>query len=74
MAKVGIALFLTGLGILIAYGVYSMALAIYTENDVPLVLKVAYPVITGGLILLLSAVIRDRINARRRENFNEVKF
>ena len=74
MAKVGIALFLTGLGILIAYGVYSMALVIYTGNDVPLVLKVAYPVITGGPILLLSAVIRDRIKARRRENFNEVKF
>ena len=74
MAKAGIALFLTGFGVLIAYGVYSMAWVIYTENGIPIVLKVAYPVVIGGLILLLSAVIRDRIMARRREKFKEVKF
>ena len=74
MIKAGIALFLTGLGILIAYGMYSMAWVIYTENGVPLVLKVAYPVIVAGLILLLMAVIRDRLRAKGRDKFKEVEF
>ena len=73
MANAGIALFLTGLGILIVYGVYSILWAIYSESDVPLILKVVTPVIVGGVTLLLIGVIRDRLRDRGREKFEEVE-
>ena len=73
MANAGIALFLIGLGILIVYGVYSILRAIYSESDVPLILKVVTPVIVGGVTLLLIGVIRDRLRDRGREKFEEVE-
>ena len=73
MANAGIALFLIGLGILIVYGVYSILWAIYSEGDVPLILKVVTPVIVGGVTLLLIGVIRDRLRDRGREKFEEVE-
>ena len=73
MANAGIALFLIGLGILIVYGVFSILCAIYSESDVPLILKVVTPVIVGGVTLLLIGVIRDRLRDRGREKFEEVE-
>ena len=73
MANTGIALFLIGLGILIVYGVYSILWAMYSESDVPLILKVVTPVIVGGVTLLLIGVIRDRLRDRGREKFEEVE-
>ena len=73
MANAGIALFLIGLGILIVYGGYSILWAIYSESDVPLILKEVTPVIVGGVTLLLIGVIRDRLRDRGREKFEEVE-
>ena len=72
MAKVGIGVFLIGLGILVIYGAYSIVSAIYAESDVSLVVKIVTPLIFGGLILLLIGVIRDRLRDRGREEFEEV--
>ena len=72
MANAGIALFLFGIFVMIVYGVYVALWAIYTESDVPLVLKVVTPVIVGGVILLLVAAIRDRLRDKAREKFEEM--
>ena len=74
MVKVGLASLVIGLGVLIVYGASSMLWAVYSESDVPLVLKVVTPVIVVGLILLLIGVIRDRLRDRGREKFEEVEF
>ncbi len=74
MAKAGLALLLIGIGVLILYWAYFVLLAIFSENDVPLVLKLAIPVTIIGMILLLVSVIRDRLRERKEEKFKEVEF
>lgn len=74
MAKAGLALLLIGIGVLILYWAYFVLLAIFSENDVPLVLKLAVPVTIIGMILLLVSVIRDRLRERKEEKFKEVEF
>ena len=72
MAKVGMGLFLIGLGILVIYVAYTILWALYSESDVSWVLKIVTPVIFVGLTLLLIGVIRDRLRDRSREQFEEV--
>ena len=74
MAKAGIALVLVGIGVLIVYWAYFVLMAIYSENNVPLILKIAIPVTIAGMILLLGSVIRDRLRDRKKEKFKEVEF
>jgi len=74
MTKAGIVLFLTGVGALIVYGVYSMLCALYRESEVPLILKIVSSVAIGGATLLLIGVILDRLRDRAREKFEEVEY
>ena len=71
MVRAGAILVLLGVGALVAYGVYVLLLVLYTGPDVPLVLKLDTPVASLGLILLLVAVMRDRLRVRGREYFEE---
>lgn len=62
-----------GGGALTGYGAYHVFQALYVETDVPVVLKVATPIALVGCILLLAAVVRDRVRARREERFEGVR-
>ena len=56
------------------YGMYSLVVAIYSTEDIPLIIKLAVPVLIGGLMVLIVSVVRDRLRDRRNEKFREVKY
>ena len=74
MARIGIVLILVGFLTLLGYGMYSLLVAIYSTEDIPLIIKLAVPVLIGGLMVLIVSVGRDRIRDRRNEKFREVKY
>ena len=74
MARIGIVLILVGFLTLLGYGMYSLVVAIYSTEDIPLIIKLVVPVLIGGLMVLIVSVGRDRIRDRRNEKFREVKY
>lgn len=74
MARIGIVLILIGFVALLGYGVYSLLVAIYSTEDIPLIIKLAVPILIGGLTVLIVSVVRDRLRDRRNEKFREVKY
>ena len=74
MARIGIVLILVGFLTLLGYGMYSLVVAIYSTEDIPLIIKLAVPVLIGGLMVLIVSVGRDRLRDRRNEKFMEVKY
>ena len=74
MARFGIMLILVGFLTLLGYGMYSLVVAIYSTEDIPLIIKLAVPVLIGGLMVLIVSVGRDRLRDRRNEKFREVKY
>ena len=74
MARIGIVLILIGFLTLLGYGMYSLLVVIYSTEDIPLIIKLAVPVLIGGLMVLIVSVGRDRIRDRRNEKFREVKY
>ena len=65
---IGGALLAAGAGVLFGYWIH----AITSAGDLPLLLTAALIAMPAGLAVLLVSVLRDRIAARRRENFLEV--
>ena len=74
MARIGIVLILVGFLTLLGYGMYSLVVAIYSTEDIPLIIKLAVPVLIGGLMVLIVSVVRDRLRDRRNEKFREGKY
>ena len=74
MVKAGAVLLVLGAGALVGYVLYTVLRLLYTTENVPLVVQVAVPAVLLGLVLVVAAVIRDRIRARRREDLQEVEF
>jgi len=74
MARIGIVLILIGFLTLLGYGMYSLLVVIYSTEDIPLIIKLAVPVLIGGLMVLIVSVGRDRLRDRRNERFREVKY
>ena len=74
MTRIGIVLILIGFVALLGYGVYSLLVAIYSTEDIPLIIKLAVPILIGGLTVLIVSVVRDRLRDRRNEKFKEVKY
>ena len=56
------------------YGMYSLLVVIYSTEDIPLIIRLAVPIIIGGLMVLIVSVVRDRLRDRRNEKFREVKY
>ena len=73
MVKGGAVLLVLGGGALAGYALYHLFRVVYTARDVPLIVQVATPVALVGLVLLVVAVVRDRVRARRREHFEEME-
>ena len=65
---IGGAILATGVVIIGGFWVY----AITTAEDMPTLLLAALIAVLLGLAVLLIAVIRDRINHKKKENFLEV--
>ena len=56
------------------YAMYSLLVAIYSTEDIPLIIKLTVPILVGGLMVLIVSVVRDRLRDRRNEKFREVKY
>ena len=74
MIKVAAVLLIGGIGILIGYWLYFLLSVIYTEQDVPVLIKVAVPMVISGLTLLISTIAWHRIQSSKEENFEEVDY
>ena len=73
MSKVGLIALLIGTCSLVGYWLVVSLNALYL-SEAPLVVKVAIPVVILGVLISLVAVIRDRIMARKTEDFEEVEY
>ena len=73
MVKMGAALLAIGGGVLAAYLLYRLLRLLYIEDDVSLIVQIATPVALIGILLLVVAVVWDRLRAPRKEHFEEVK-
>ncbi|MDX9758743.1 MAG: hypothetical protein RBU27_06245 [Bacteroidota bacterium] len=65
-------LFSLGAAALLAWGALRAAEAVWTDSDVPLLIKIAIYSVAGGLLLLLFSVIRERWFIARHDKYNEV--
>ena len=68
--KAGLALVVVGLGALAGYGLY----AVMGADDVPLIVRVALSTAAAGLMLVVVAVLVDRLRSRKAEAFEEVAY
>lgn len=73
LVRIGAVLVVGGLAVAGVYWLWLVARAFFRSHEVPLVLKVALPAIGAGLLLLLAAVVRERVRAARKEHFKEVE-
>lgn len=70
----GLAWLLLSLGAvtLFAWGALLAAEAIWTDSEVPLLMKIAIFSVAGGLFLLFFSIIRERWFTSRHDKYNEV--
>ena len=64
---------LTAVGalVLIGYGAYSALGELFTDSESPVSVVVAVPLLISGVALLLFVALKDRIRARRQEDFRK---
>ena len=72
--KAGLVLIVAGIGALMGYGLYVTLTAIVGTEDVPLLIRVALPAAAVGMILVVAAVLVDRLRRRKAETFEEVDY
>ena len=66
--RIGVALVLAGMAILVGFGLSELLL----DPEAPLWLKAGMGLLHGGGILLLVSVIRHRLNTRKKDRYTEV--
>ena len=66
-----IALILIGLGVLVLIGWWIKVF--FMASDIPLLIRIAVGAIGAGIIILLGAVIKDRIAKAKTEDFKGVE-
>ena len=68
MRKLGAFLLVAGLLAITGYMIYFFIVA----PDMPLVIRIAVPLVTLGVTLLLTSLIWERRHAAKQEDFKEV--
>ena len=71
--KIGIIATLTGLSILIAIAVYYAFIGLFFSPDVPLIYKIAIPLVVLGVITIFIGIIRENIKNKSANKLNEVE-
>jgi len=56
------------------YSAFLFTRELFTDPDVPLGFQIAVPAIFLGLLVLIVAVVRDRMKHRKDEGLEEVKW
>ncbi len=72
--KAGVVLIVAGVAALVGYGMYGALTAIVGDEEVPLLIRVALPAAAVGLVLVVAALVVDRLRRRKAETFEEVDY
>ena len=70
MMQAGLGALALGALLALGYGGYATIRFVVLNSDVPMVLRVAIPIIDAGVLLVLGAVAWDRMLAGRRQKTN----
>ncbi len=71
---IGGILVLAGALVLLGYGVYYFSQEFFGAEDVPLAIQVALPAIVVGVVVLVVAVLLERLRGGKGEEFKGVKY
>ena len=74
MVKAGATLLVVGVGALVGYWLYILFVALYIAGDVPLLVRIAIPMVLLGLVVLVAALAWDRLRARAHEHLKEIEY
>lgn len=69
---VGWFLFITGILILISYGLFQFILLLLKDTQLSLFVKAGIFLTVVGFVLLLFSVIRERLTLRKKDKYTEV--
>ncbi|MGB9665671.1 MAG: hypothetical protein ACPL25_12250 [Ignavibacteria bacterium] len=69
---VGWFLFVTGILILISYGLFQFIILLLKDTQLSLFVKSGIFLTVAGFVLLLFSVIRERLTLRRKDKYTEV--
>ncbi len=70
---IGWLLFSLGAMILLGFGLFEALQQLYQDPTVPLWLKIGTTALTGGGLILLISIVRERLFARKRERYTQVQ-
>ena len=59
---------------LVGYCVYYLSKVFFESRSVPLPIQIAIPAIVVGFLLVLGAVLLERLRSGKREQFKEVQY
>ena len=74
MVKAGTVLIVGSILALLGYAAYFLFRALFLAAGVSLIIRLALPAVFVGFVLLVVAVVRDRLRERRREHFEGVEI
>ncbi|NPV12543.1 MAG: hypothetical protein HPY57_12220 [Ignavibacteria bacterium] len=69
---VGWFLFITGILILVSYGLYQFIMILLKDTQLSLLVKAGIFLTVIGFVLLLFSVIRERLTLRKGDKYSEV--
>lgn len=70
LKKLGIIIVFVSFALLFATGVYHLFIAIYNDPDLPMMIKIAVSGLIVGFIVLLIALIKERVEDLKNEKFD----
>ena len=72
--RLGGLMVLAGALVVLGYGVYYFSKVFFGSHDIPLPVRVAVPAVVVGFLLVMVAVLLERLRSGKREKFEEVEF
>ncbi|MCR4417533.1 MAG: hypothetical protein NUV92_07295 [Ignavibacteria bacterium] len=69
---VGWFLFITGILILVSYGLYQFIMVLLKDTQLSLLVKAGIFLTVVGFVLLLFSVVRERLTLRKKDKYSEV--
>ena len=71
MQKAGWLLLIVGCGVVVGYWAYYVLEAVFSNTPGPLLAGII--AMAGGILVLFASTVRDRINERKNERYEEMK-
>jgi hypothetical protein len=69
---IGWILFSIGAIVLLSFGVYQFFLELFSDSDVPTIVRISVTVLSIGAVLLLVSFVRERLFAYNRDRYRKV--